>query len=855
MIGQTFSHYKVLEKLGEGGMGVVYKAQDTKLLRPVALKFLVPEMTRDQEAKKRFIQEARAASALDHPNIAVVHDIDETEDGHSFICMAYYDGQTLKSRLAKGALNVEEAVRIALQIAGGLQRAHESGIVHRDIKPGNIILTSQGEVKIVDFGLAKLAAQTRETRSQITGGTAAYMAPEQILGHEADAQSDLFSLGVVLYEAATGRRPFIGEHEAALFYSIGNAEPVPPSSIREDVPAELERIILHLLEKDPKKRYQTAADLREDLKHFLGEKPTPRPVRTIRRAMRSRLLIPVVAGTVAVVILGVLLATGVLQQWLTASRVAGPKIIAVIPFNDISADTTKRALCSGLFERVASGLAQLHSLLGESRVLPPSETRAFKKAREARSAFGASLAIEGTFQWSPQEIQVTVDLVNAESLFVIDSRTVRISTDVTSKLEGEVVRSIADMMGKRPRSADLLGLAAGGTKDEKAYAFYLQARGELLQYPKSEKLIAAIGLFQQAIRVDSQYVLAYAGLGEAYWRRYESTKNGQWVDSAVAACTRAVSLNGRLAEVRFTLGIIYRGSGKYEPAIDEFQAILSADSTNADVYRELAEAYRGLGDSARAEASYKKAIEIQPDGWWGYYYLGRCYYSSRRYEDALQMWSRVVKLAPDIRTGYNSVGVVYFTLERWREAKEQFELSLEKDTLNYAAYSNLGTLYYYDQQYERAANMFEKALKLNASNHLVWAGLGAAYRAMGSKKIAQEVYEKATQLAELNSKVNPKDPIPLCNLAGYYVDIGKKAEARALIQRVLAMAPKNIEVLGRIGVVYEQLGDRNTALKFLGEALKKGFSTTGIDYNPEMKGLREDPRYQQLVHSSATQTR
>ncbi len=278
-------------------MGVVYKAQDTKLLRPVALKFLTPELTRDQDAKKRFIQEARAASSLDHPNIAVVHEVDETADGNSFICMAYYDGQTLKTRLTKGSFDTDEAIRLILQIASGLQAAHESNIVHRDIKPGNIVITGNGEVKIVDFGLAKLAAQTRESRTLVTGGTAAYMAPEQIMGNEADNRSDLFSLGVVFYETLAGRRPFAGEHESALFYSIVNAEPPPPSTIRPEIPQELDRIILRLLEKDPAKRYQFAADFREDLKHFLGEKPTPRPFMRLRRVFRGKPYIPLVAGS------------------------------------------------------------------------------------------------------------------------------------------------------------------------------------------------------------------------------------------------------------------------------------------------------------------------------------------------------------------------------------------------------------------------------------------------------------------------------------------------------------------------------------------------------------------------------
>lgn len=846
MIGQTISHYKILEKLGEGGMGVVYKAQDTKLLRPVALKFLSPEMTRDQDAKKRFIQEARAASALDHPNIAVVHDIDEAADGHSFICMAYYDGQTLKAKLATAPLSIDEAVRITLQIASGLQRAHDSGIVHRDIKPGNIIITSQGEVKIVDFGLAKLAAQTRESRSQITGGTAAYMAPEQILGNEADARSDLFSLGVVLYEAATGRRPFVGEHEAALFYSIVNAEPLPPSTVRADMPQELERIILRSLEKDPKKRYQSAGDLREDLKHFLGEKPTPRPVRQLRKALRGRFSVPIMVGAAVVIATAILFTSGVLQKWFGSTIMLDNSRVAVLPFTNIGGDSSKKALTAGLFEIISRKLAQLHSVREEFFVFEPGATRKITSAYEAYRTLNATIAVDCSFKWDPSQTEVTISLEDAKTSLVIDSKLFKTEVTEASELESELIDRITEMIGIKLTPADVLGLAARSTKNEDVYKLYLEARGHLQQYPRAEELNAAINLFQRAILIDARYLVALAGLGEAYWRKYQITKDTKWVDSAIATCARADTLDRKIPEIHLTLGMIYRGTGNYRSAINELQTVLAADSLNADAYRELGDAYQDARDSAKAEACYKKAIDLRSKDWRGYNYLGKYYYNLERNTDAIEMWKKVAERAPDIRTGYNNLGAAYFRLERWRESIEQFELSIQKDTNNYPAYSNLGTAYYYDGLLDRAVQAYEKALKLNRTDYVVWGGLGATYRELGSKKLAQETYETAIRLAEEDARVNPQDAGPISQLAGYYADVGRKVEARSLLLKAVLLASDNADVLKRVGMAYELLGDREQALRWIGHAVKKGCSTTEIRYSPEMKGLREDPRYAQL---------
>ncbi|MBN1504776.1 MAG: serine/threonine protein kinase, partial [Candidatus Eisenbacteria bacterium] len=287
MIGKTVSHYRVLEKLGEGGMGVVYKAQDTKLERLVALKFLAPELTRDPSARDRFIHEAKAASALDHPNICTVHEIDEA-DGQTFIAMACVDGQTLRHRLGSGPLKLDEAVDIAAQVAQGLQEAHEKGVVHRDVKSSNIMLTPKGQVKIMDFGLAKLAGGPRVTKTGTSVGTAAYMSPEQAQGEAVDQRTDIWSLGVIIYEMVTGRLPFAGDYEQSVVYSILNEAPEPITAVRSGVPMELERIVGKALEKEPKRRYQRAEDLLVDLRNFQDRSPGGRLVAAVSSGSPAR---------------------------------------------------------------------------------------------------------------------------------------------------------------------------------------------------------------------------------------------------------------------------------------------------------------------------------------------------------------------------------------------------------------------------------------------------------------------------------------------------------------------------------------------------------------------------------------
>jgi serine/threonine protein kinase/tetratricopeptide (TPR) repeat protein len=837
-------------------MGEVYKAQDTKLGRDVALKFLPESLSRDRLALERFRREAKTASALNHPHICTIYDVDEYE-GRQFIAMELLEGRTLKDHIAGKPLEPSQVLDLGIQITDALDAAHQKRVIHRDLKPANIFVTERGETKVLDFGLAKLAldlgrkegkegiwaAQTTslaDTSLTIPGaavGTVAYMSPEQARGDEIDARSDIFSLGVVLYEMATGRLPFAGNTLALTFDAILHQTPTSILRLNPSLPQELEPIINKTLEKDRNLRYQSAKELLVDLRRLkLG-----RPEQTSRVTHRVRLAVFIVL--VAVLFL--------ISPWVwraIESRLGGqppePKRIAVVPFEYVGNNPAHRSLCDGLVYSITNQLTQVENLRSYLAVIPISEIRArdVKSAEQARRTFEVPLAVTGSVTTVGDNVHLMLQLVDT-----------RIPSQLYSKdlwgeafMEDECLRQLSEWLKLQLKPQEFEVLAAGKSGVPDASARYAEARGNLVNYNVPGKVEAAIALFQEAAQKDPRFALAYAGLGEAYWRKYRLSDDAQWLEFAARQCAQALELNPKLAPVHVTCGLINTSKGHYEQAVADFERALGIDSRNYDALQGLAVAYNRLNKLDLAEATYKKAIQLRPDLWTCYNLLGSFYRDHSRYTDAASQYQKVIALAPESYWGYNNLGAIYLYQGRRSEALEMFKKS-DQLTPNFVVRSNIGALLYHEGRYAEAAQWYSKALDLDSGDYKVWGNMASAHYWSGERDKAREFYRRAAGMAEVKLKVNPRDATALSNLAVYHAMLSEPAESLANLDRALAAAPKNTDVLYKAAEVNEQLGNRAKALQWLEAALKQGYSQDLVERSPQMRQLRADPRYPQLL--------
>ena len=859
MIGRTISHYRIQERLGGGGMGVVYKADDLRLQRPVALKFLPTELTRDADARTRFIQEARAASLLEHPNICTVYDIGESPEGDSFICMAYCDGATLKRRMQSGILPLGTAVGYAEQISSGLAKAHEHGIIHRDIKPANLIVTSDGLVKIVDFGLAKLAGSTTLTGTGIMVGTAAYVAPEQARGVAIDHRADIWSLGVVLFEMVTGRLPFRADHVQALLLEVVHDSEPSVTLLRPETPPELARVIHRCLRKNPAERYQSAAELRSALSRIhaaldSGSEPTI-GIPTLSSGSRSavprwRRSLAVAAAAVAVAALA---AYPALRRLLPRSAsLPADKHVAVLPLANVGGDAAGQAFCDGLMETLTSQLTRLAQSQPGLWVVPASEVRSRKvdSAEEARRVFGVNLAVSGSAQRDQETVRVTLNLVDTASLRQLSSAIIDDRRKQLAVLQDGAVGELAAMLGVTVSDPARRALAQDSTSRPGAFDLYLEGKGALQRFDRPESIEAAIASFTVALAADPSFAPAYAGLAEAYFRMWNSRREQPWVAKAEEACSRALALDGRLAIAHATLGMIRNGTGRYEDAVAALRRALELEPGNADAYRELALAYAALNRPADAEATYKKAIALDPAFWVSHNTLGVFYWEQGRFQEAATQFQRVIELLPNSPWGHNNLGGLYLYLGQPEKARPAFARAIAVEP-NYAAYSNLGTIDFQAGNYDEAVALYRKALEFDASDYVIWGNLAAAYRWSGGERArALPLYQRAAVMAAERLEVNPRDASVLSDLAAYEAELGNVENAAGLAARALAAAPEDPVVMFQAGVTYERLGERRRAIEWIGRALTHGHPREEVERAPDLADLRQDSSFAALLVKS-----
>lgn len=867
-VGQTLNSYKVIEKLGAGGMGVVYKALDTRLQRTVALKFLSLEADSSRDFRSRLMEEARAASALDHPNIGTIYGIEEAPDGQMFIVMAYYEGQTLANKL-RGPLPSGEAVAIALQVARGLAEAHAHHVVHRDIKPSNVILTSQGLIKIVDFGLARVLSSASATRSLSTSGTVRYMSPEQALeGSLVDQRTDLWSLGVTMYEMLTGQLPFRGENLPSMLLAIIQS---PPQQMGEAVPAELQKIVYHALTKDPGKRYQSAEEMIADLEQAAaslgvqsaGVRSTATTVdvsRYRKLASQSALITPVsstprgarakwffAALALAVVLAMSLLIPAVRQRLAPGLFAPALRHIAVLPFATIGNDPNDATLADGIMESLTSRLSNLEVGNESLWVVPTSEIRRRKitDPSGAMKTFGANLVVTGTLQRSGENVHLIVNLIDAKSTRQLGSGEFEDRAGDFSAVQDSAVAKLANLM-KIPVTRDMLH-STGGSVNPAAYESYLKGLGLLQRYDKPGNLDQAIAAFDEATKTDPNFAIAFAGLGEAYLVKFKVSQDARMREEAAASGARALQLNDQLAPAHVTMGRIEDAGGKHDLALQEFQRALALEPHNADALLGIAAVFENQGRIKDAEEIYKQAAALRPDYWDGYNRLGLFYFRQKRDAEAIAQFDKVIALTPDNVAGYINESATYNQSGQLDKAAEALQKALSISP-TYAIYANLGQVYYLSGKYDQAAQNTEQALKLNDKDFRVWINLAHTYRFLNRDADAINVYTRALPMVEESAKAKPQDAGIQGQLAEIYAYTKQRDRAITHIQAALALAPQDPDILATSADIYDALGEHDRAVDLLTQALRKGYTRDSLTTDPEARGLLRDPRIQTQLH-------
>lgn len=848
--GDSVGPYVILEPIGSGGMGQVFRARDTRLGRDVALKQLSdPTLTADV-VRRRILHEAGAAAALSHPNIATVFDVLDTPEGPALV-MEYVVGESVADHVARGALPAARALDIAIQTAGGLVEAHAHGIIHRDLKPANIQVTPDGKVKILDFGIARLTSNdtdpgsattvSSETAARVVG-TPGYMAPEQLRGGQADARTDIYALGVLLYEMLTGRRPFRGTDPISSAMAVMQGGAPAVAEIVPDTPPGLSALVERAMATDPDRRFQSAGELAGALERERRGLADGSPAGASQTARALR-----IPAGVALALVAVLMLAGVGWQWLGRGREAvvsaHGSAFAVLPFRSAAGESTD-PVAAGLTDAVANRLSSLQSL----RLLSLDESReAARGARDAASAaraLGASFVVEGDLRQSGQTLDVDVSLVSADGRRRPAGRfTGELAQvfDLHQRIAQGVIATLA--------AADALPAPAAPnpapTASQEAYADYAQARLFLERPDVPQNLDHAVRLFQSAIAKDPRFALAFAGLGQAYWAQYRQTADPAWTTKATTAILDALRIDPNQPEVRISLAVMYQGLGRLDAAEEELRRVLAMQPWNDDAHRLYAGVYIDRGQWDPAVEQLRRAIELRPNYWRNHSELGFAHYRAGRHDEAVAAYERVVELQPDSALGFHMLGSVHQSAGRLQEALVNY-VKANGIRPRAGTYSNIGTIHFWSGEYAPAVDAYERAINLAPNTPELLANLGDTWQKLGRRERARASYQGAVDEIRKQLAVNEHDAINLSLLALYLAKLDDSAAADAAAAKALALNPDDGQVLYTVAMADALAGRSADACARLERAVALGTSAEMVRRADEFRSLEGCDAYDRI---------
>jgi serine/threonine protein kinase/Flp pilus assembly protein TadD len=858
--------YEILGVLGQGGMGAVYKARDRELDRLIALKVIRPELATDPAILQRFKQELILSRNITHKNVVRIYDLGEAE-GIRFISMEYVDGEDLRTILRReGKLSPKDAIAVVEQVCRALDSAHSEGVIHRDLKPQNIMRDKHGRIVVMDFGLARSLGDSGLTQTGAIVGTMEYMSPEQALGGTLDQRSDIFSVGLIFYELLTGKAPYEADTAIASLMKRTREQARSASDVEASVPRSLSAIVSRCLEREPANRYHSAVELLQQLAtweanpNISAETLSKMIAHPIVRPSRFSLDLPGkswmwIAGAVLVILLATFAGRTLLNRPGTSSgemaegipSLKQGKYVAILPLRKVGDEKTLGYVADGIQEALNAKLFQLKEIhLASSDAVDKAAAKDLPLPKLARE-LGVNLVLQGMVQGNSDKLRVTFNLDDATTGKRVWSQEFPGAPGDLLALEDQIYGNVATALALKPTDEEQARVGAHPTENVKAYDLYLQGRNTLRNGHAQDAYRQAVGLFEQAIDKDPNFALAYTGLADSSIRMYGETKDGVWAQKATLSARQAERLSNNLPEVLISLGSVYAATGQNTQAITELKRALALAPNSDEAYRSLGDAYALSGQSDEAISAYQNAVAANPYFWANHVALGNAYFKRGDTAKAAAEYQKVTELAPDNSLAYQNIGAVYLREGLWSEAIPYLQKSLSI-TPDADAYSNLGTAYFFLKNYDPATKNYEKAVEMTPNDEVLQGNLGDAYRWSGHSDQAAAAYGKAISLAFQELQVNPRSASIMGDLGLLYAKKGDAPNALQYIQQSRAISPDDVNSMYQEVQVKTMVGKPEEALKALRLALEKGYSAQEAWNDPELQKLQALPQFSQLVN-------
>ena len=851
MIGRRIDRFRILEQIGRGGMATVWKARDELLGRLVAIKVLDESLASTPRARRRFRREAEVAAQLEHPAIVPVYEAGAADD-IAYLVMKLVDGETLAQRIARRLAPVDDALRVAEAAVDALGYAHARGVIHRDVTPRNIMLGAGDQVYVLDFGLARVMGRGESTSGTIPG-TPAYIPPETLRGEGADPRSDLYSLGVVLYETLTGSRPFQGTRPESIAFECLHGTVDPPSRLRPELGPETDALVLRMMAREPEQRFASAAELAPELHRLRarfagpeGQTPGTGRAPSVPEAPAPSGHAPPVAEPSAGA--GIAPADGGLGRRFSDGRAQAYLAVLPVECDDTGGrDAGERAtLLAGLAVAMRAGLAQLDRLHVVAEGGAPA---ADENLKGFARRIGANLLLRTCVRSSGTAARVTFALLDPESGMQVAGGNVDGSALQSFELENRLVGDVRRALG--------LDAEAGSTgwratpRDPGAQERFALALSYLRRLDHEASIDGAISLLEGLLGAGGESAAVHAALARAQLQKYQLTRQRIWEARAAQACEKAARIDPDAPEVMLALGELHAAAGRNAEALAALDRALALRPDLYEAHVARARALDAAGRAAEAEGAARGAIGLRPDDWRGYHTLGLVLFRCGRYAEAVDPWQKVTALAPDNAGAHRNLGSTFFHLDRLGEAMEAFRRSIEIRP-NAMAYYNLGTVLFYLERWEECAAAFEKAVALNPSDPRTWGNLGNACRwSPGREARMREALERAAGLMREQLDRQPGEGEDWARLGGWLANLDRREEAEQAVRRALEMSPGDVQCMVASAHTLLALGHRGDALCWLGRAVEHGYGVDALRRSPELRALAGDPEFERILESGS----